>query len=66
MRVVKSWNEHQARVAHLRALGYRVKIITLPNGDRVVLKSKKPFVCSSSFCTTAKDKPVRKKKRRAA
>lgn len=40
-------DESKARVRQLRAAGYRVKIVNLPNGDRVVLKSKRPFVCSA-------------------
>lgn len=71
MRVVKSIEEHRARVAQLRALGYRVKVITLPNGDRVTLVSKKRFVCHAHHCTSVRDPggaravpwPKKKKKR---
>lgn len=48
--MVSSLEESQARVRKLRKLGYRVKILNLPNGDRVVLTSKKPFVCSAHHC----------------
>jgi hypothetical protein len=73
MRLVHSMEEHRARVAQLRALGYRVKTILLPNGDRLVLTSKKRFVCSAHHCVTKTDKggapavpwPKKKKKRRS-
>ena len=47
MRVVSSLQESKDRVRALRKMGYRVKILTLPDGTRVVLKSRKPFVCSA-------------------
>jgi hypothetical protein len=70
IRVVKSMEEHRARVAQLRALGYKVKTITLPNGDRLVLTSKKRFVCRAHHCTWIRDPggspavPFPKKKKR--
>lgn len=56
MRIVKSMEEHRARVAQLRALGYRVKTIKLPTGDLVTLVSKKRFVCKAGHCTWLRDK----------
>lgn len=50
MRTV-SYEEHLARVRQLRKLGYRVKTIKLPNGQSVVLTSKKHFVCRAHHCT---------------
>ena len=50
MRVVRNEEAHRARVAQLRALGYRVKIVRLPDGSRLVLTSKKRFVCTSHHC----------------
>lgn len=55
MRVIHNEEAHRARVAQLRAMGYRVKIITLPDGSRVVLTSKKRFVCNSSHCFWKRD-----------
>lgn len=51
MRIAHSWQEHQARVKQLRRLGYRVKVVTLPTGDRLVLTSKKHFVCRADHCS---------------
>lgn len=72
MRVV-SVEEHRARVKQLRALGYRVKTIKLPNGQSVTLTSKKRFVCRAHHCTWVRDPggapavpmPGKKKKRKA-
>lgn len=55
MRIIHSEELHRARVAQLRALGYRVKIVTLPDGSRLVLTSKKRFVCSSHHCLWKRD-----------
>lgn len=55
MRVVRTWEEHQARVKQLRKLGYRVKTVILPNGDRVTLTSKKRFVCRAHHCYSVRD-----------
>jgi hypothetical protein len=55
MLILHNEAEHRARVAQLRALGYRVKTITLPNGDRVTLTSKKRFVCKAHHCFTRED-----------
>lgn len=46
---------HRARVAQLRALGYRVKVIKLPDGSLVTLTSKKRFVCSAGHCMWKRD-----------
>lgn len=51
MRTLHDWDQHIARVKQLRRLGYRVKTITLPSGDRVVLTSKKHFVCRADHCS---------------
>lgn len=56
MRIVKTLEEHRARVAQLRALGYRVKTIKLPTGELVTLVSKKRFVCRANHCTWIRDK----------
>lgn len=74
MRVVKTLAEHNARVAQLRALGYKVKTITLPTGDKVTLTSRKRFVCRANHCTWIRDPggapavpwPGAKKKKRRA
>lgn len=55
MRVIHSEEAHRARVAQLRALGYRVKIIKLPDGSRVTLTSKQRFVCSAHHCFWKRD-----------
>jgi hypothetical protein len=55
MRVIHSEEVHRARVAQLRALGYRVKIIKLPDGSRVTLTSKQRFVCSAHHCLWKRD-----------
>lgn len=55
MRVIHNEEAHRARVAQLRALGYRVKIVKLPDGSRLVLTSKKRFVCSSHHCYWKRD-----------
>lgn len=71
MRIAHTWQEHQARVKQLRQLGYRVKVVTLPNGDRFVLTSKKHFVCRADHCTWVRSRggapavPWPKKKTRA-
>jgi G:T-mismatch repair DNA endonuclease (very short patch repair protein) len=76
MRVIHNEEAHRARVAQLRALGYRVKTITLPDGSGLVLTSKKRFVCSANHCFWKRDpggapsvpwpkKRTAKKKRRA-
>ena len=54
--------ESDARIALLRKRGYRVKKIRLPNGDVVVLKSKKRFVCSAAGCIDMGKKPTRRRK----
>ncbi len=77
MRVVHSEEAHRARVAQLRALGYKVKILKLPDGSRITLVSKKRFVCTAHHCYWKRDpggalavprpklprKPAKKKKR---
>lgn len=55
MRVLHSLEAHRARVAQLRALGYRVKTIKLPDGSLVTLTSKKRFVCSAGHCLWKRD-----------
>jgi hypothetical protein len=55
MRVIHSEEAHRARVAQLRALGYRVKIVKLPDGSRLTLTSKKRFVCSAHHCFWKRD-----------
>ena len=50
-----SIEEHRARVKQLRALGYRVKVVRLPNGQSVTLTSKKRFVCRANHCTWIQD-----------
>lgn len=55
MRVIHSEEAHRARVAQLRALGYRVKIIKLPDGSRLTLTSKKRFVCNAHHCFWKRD-----------
>lgn len=55
MRVIHNEEAHRARVAQLRALGYRVKIVKLPDGSRLVLTSKQRFVCSSHHCYWKRD-----------
>jgi hypothetical protein len=60
MRVITSEDEHRARVKQLRKLGYKVKTITLPNGDRLVLTSKKRFVCRAHHCTSFYDGGAKK------
>jgi hypothetical protein len=47
--------EHRDRVKQLKKLGYKVKIVTLPNGDRLVLTSRKRFVCRAHHCTWQRD-----------
>jgi len=42
--------QSRARIKKLRTMGYKVKTVTLPNGDRVILKSRKRFVCTKSHC----------------
>lgn len=37
--------ESKAQIARLRARGYLIKTVTLPDGKQVVLSSKKRFVC---------------------
>lgn len=72
MRLIHNEEAHRARVAQLRALGYRVKIVKLPDGSRLVLTSKKRFVCSSNHCFWKRDPggapavPLRKVKRKAS
>jgi hypothetical protein len=44
--------QHRARIKKLRAQGYRIKIVSLPNGTKVVLKSKKAFVCRGAHCVS--------------
>lgn len=46
-----STGERRARIQLLKAKGYRVKTLRLPGGAELVLKSKKPFVCSKAFCS---------------
>lgn len=46
---------HRARVAQLRALGYRVKTIKLPDGSLLTLTSKKRFVCTANHCLWRRD-----------
>lgn len=55
MRVLHSLEAHRARVAQLRALGYRVKVIKLPDGSLLTLTSKKRFVCSAGHCLWKRD-----------
>lgn len=55
MRIVKTREEHLARVRQLRKLGYRVKTLRLPNGDFVTLTSKQRFVCRAHHCTQFRD-----------
>jgi hypothetical protein len=57
MRIIKSEAEHRARVAQLRALGYTVKTITLPNGDGLTITSKKRFKCNAAhYCAWIRDR----------
>jgi hypothetical protein len=55
LKIIRSMEAHRARVAQLRALGYRVKTIRLPNGDLVTLTSKKRFVCRAHHCFSVRD-----------
>lgn len=75
MRQVQTLAESNARIAQLRAQGFRVKVINGPWG-RIVLRSKKAFTCSAHHhCSwkpvkplpyMPKRKPATKRKRRRA
>jgi hypothetical protein len=55
--------EHRDRVKQLRKQGYRVKVLKLPNGARLVLKSRKAFVCRANHCTWKREAPKKATKR---
>jgi hypothetical protein len=71
MRHVQTLAESNARIAALRAQGFKVRILNGPWG-RIVLRSKKAFTCNSHhYCSWKSVKPApfmakpKKRKRRA-
>jgi len=55
MRAIRTLAESKARVRELRRRGYHVKVINLPDGTRIVLRSHRPFVCTAHHhCTQQK------------